>query len=485
MSTVHHPIIRSIAAVALGTAGLSAAGAQSIFAPYTALPTGSWPEAAAIGDVNGDGLNDVAMTTSYGFDPENDYKLFVFLQNGNGRLQAPVKYETEGSYSSRPQSVDIGDVNGDGRNDVVVGHSRSSIQVYLQDGNGHLIPSSIYSTPDSTVIKTGDLNSDGRLDVAGIGHGTPTASVLYQNNDGALASPISFAAPHGGFDDLGIGDINADGRNDLIVMSGQGYAYDNLAILTQNTAGSFDPVVHYDLGFNVNTNGLGVGDVNGDRLDDVIVSYGGNSPYSNIGILHQASGTLSPVLSLPSYDNPEPVEIGDVTGDGLNDVVVLHGGWNRIGIYVQTPAGHLAPEELYPIPYASSYGAQGLALGDINNDGLPDAAIADHNNGLIVLYHEPGAPNFPPIADAGPDQSLRLDQSPLQVMLDGGNSGDPDNDPLSYDWSLSAPSGSNAVLNDRTLMTPSFWADVAGDYTVQLRVFDGKSYSQTDTATIT
>jgi hypothetical protein len=486
MTTPNPKIFRRVAAAALSFSGLSAAYAEPIFTPYTAMPTGSWPEATAIGDVNGDGLKDVVMTTSYYFDAENDYKLFVFLQAANGQLQAPIKYATQGTYPSPPQSVDIGDVNGDGKNDVVVGNSRLNIQVFLQDANGNLASSSVHPTQNSTVVKIGDLNGDGRLDVAGIGHGTSNASVLYQNPDGALAPPVFFNAPHGGFDDLDIGDINADNRNDLIVMSGQGYAYNNMAILTQSLSGSFEPAVFYDLGFDVNTSGLGVGDVNGDQLNDVIVSYGGNKPASKIGIFHQQSGVLMPAVSLPSYDIPEPVEIKDVTGDGLSDIVVLHGGWNSLGVYAQTADGSLSPEQLFPIPYASSYNVQGLALGDINNDGLPDAAIADYNYGLVVLYHEPGteAPNNPPLADAGADQSLELSQNPLDVFLDGGNSSDPDNDPLTYHWTLSAPSGSNAVLNDRTLANPNFTADVAGIYTLQLQVFDGKTYSQTDTVTI-
>jgi hypothetical protein len=486
MTTPNPKIFRRVAAAALSFSGLSAAFAEPIFTPYTAMPTGSWPEATAIGDVNGDGLKDVVMTTSYYFDAENDYKLFVFLQDANGQLQTPIKYAAQGTYPSPPQSVDIGDVNGDGKNDVVVGNDRASIQIFLQDPNGNLTPSSVHATQNSTVIKIGDLNGDGRLDIAGIGHGTANASVLYQNPDGTLAPPVSFSAPHGGFDDLDIGDINGDGKNDLIVMSGQNYTYANLAVLTQNSSGSFNSVVFYDLGENVNTQGLGVGDVNGDQLNDVIVSYGGNSPASNISIFHQQqSGILSNApISLPSYDIPEPVEIKDVTGDGLSDIVVLHGGWHSLGVYVQTVDGNLSPEQLFTIPSASHYNVQGLALDDINNDGLTDAVIADSNHGLIILYQEAEGANHAPVAEAGPDQYLEWGSSPLQVVLDGANSIDPDNDALSYYWTLSAPAGSSAVLNDQTLPNPVFTADVTGTYTVQLQVYDGTSYSQTDTVTI-
>ncbi|MGR8978523.1 MAG: FG-GAP-like repeat-containing protein [Gammaproteobacteria bacterium] len=485
MINLYHKNLLIALTAALVLSSLSTAWADPLFTPYTAIPTGSWPEATAIGDVNGDGLNDVVLTTSYYADPENDYKLFVFLQDDSGQLQAPIKYSTQGTYTNRPLSVDIGDVNGDGRSDVVVGNSKFSIQIFLQDANGDLTPSSIYPTQNSTVIKIGDLNGDGLLDVAGIGHGTSTASVLYQNGDGTLAPPVSFNAPHGGFDDMDIGDINDDGKNDLVVMSGQGYAYDNLAILTQNAGGSFDPVVFYDLGFDVNTSGLGVGDIDGDNRNDVVVSYGGNSPASNIGFFLQDAGGLAPAISYSSYDIPETVEVKDVTGDGLSDVVVLHGGWYRMGVYSQTSDGGLNPEELYAIPYASHYNKQGLKLGDINGDGHPDAVIADYNNGLVVLHHESETANNPPIADAGPDQSLQLNEGPLPVWLDGGNSSDPDNDQLSFDWTLTRPSGSSAALDNRTDVKPGFTADVAGTYIASLRVYDGKAYSAIDSVTIT
>ena len=65
------------------------AAAAGMFAPYQAYPVGSWPEAVAIGDVTGDGRADVVMTTSYYFDPANDFRLFVFAQAADRTLEPP------------------------------------------------------------------------------------------------------------------------------------------------------------------------------------------------------------------------------------------------------------------------------------------------------------------------------------------------------------------------------------------------------------
>ncbi|HEY5091472.1 MAG TPA: VCBS repeat-containing protein, partial [Polyangia bacterium] len=63
-----------------------------LFSPYVAYPTGSSPQAVAIGDLDGDGRNDVALTTDYNFDPANDYMLHVFIQASDGTLKPRVQY---------------------------------------------------------------------------------------------------------------------------------------------------------------------------------------------------------------------------------------------------------------------------------------------------------------------------------------------------------------------------------------------------------
>jgi Domain of unknown function DUF11/FG-GAP-like repeat len=380
-----------------------AGAAGTLFQPYQALDVGSWPEAVAIGDVTGDGRADVVLTTGFYFDPANDDRVWVFAQTDGGSLAAPVSYAT--GSTATPSSVDVGDVTGDGRADVVVGLDGTGVQVYAQLADGTLGGPSLHATTNGDLVRLGQLDGDGRLDVAAVGWGTNTVSVFLNDGAGGFQAPVQYAAQHAGYEDLEVDDVTGDGRHDLVVMSGQLYAVPNVSVLAQGAAGGFGPAAEYRVGTNVLTNGIGVGDVTGDGRADVVASYGGNRPSSNIAVFRQSeAGTLESPVAYASYDIPEPVEVADVDLDGGADVVTLHGGWSRAGVYAQF-AGRLTAEDLYEIPYASHYSPHGLAVGDVSGEGSPDLVLADYNHGLVVLYGNtpPPPPPPPPSADVGVD----------------------------------------------------------------------------------
>ena len=117
--------------------------------------------------------------------------------------------------------------------------------------------------------------------------------------------------------------------------------------------------------------------------------------------------------------------------------------------------------------------------------GEPNETILATANGLdrdIFVASFAGAPSSPR-ADAGPDQTVAVGTT---VFLDGSGSSDPDSDPLTFEWTLTAkPQNSAAVLSDTAVVSPTFVADLPGTYHVQLTVSDGTTRSDPDTVIVT
>ena len=112
----------------------------------------------------------------------------------------------------------------------------------------------------------------------------------------------------------------------------------------------------------------------------------------------------------------------------------------------------------------------------IVNDGTQNSAPA------TVMVTAGSAANLPPVANAGPDQTVAVGQT---VTLDGTGSSDPESSALTYSWTfVSVPSGSTATLTNPTTVNPTFVPDVAGAYVVGLVVNDG-TFNSANTANVT
>jgi|GEM_PF-2114998 len=359
---------------------------DTLFLAYRQYNCGKTSHGAAAGDFNHDGRKDVALSAS-GY-------LLVFLQDNNGNLLQPRVYGAISDY------LTAGDMNHDGLDDIVAADFYSNtISVYLQRGDGIIAYPVTYPTstnPNAIVVD--DVNSDGLKDVV-VSHGNGgVIGVFTQNSGGTLNPMVSYPAVIAGFDDIAIGDVNNDGRNDIVKMNGQGRG-SNLMVYLQNTSNTIDPYVPYSLSGCTSFctgRGIGIGDVTGDGRQDVVMSYGGNSIYAKLAVFPQdGNGTLQTAISYSAYDIPAPVEIADLNSDKLLDVALLHSGWGRAGTFLQQPDGSLGNESLYVLPNTnSSFNPEDLSIGDVNNDGLPDLLISDYT-GLVVLYRNPIIPPTP------------------------------------------------------------------------------------------
>ncbi|MBK9054702.1 MAG: VCBS repeat-containing protein [Chloroflexi bacterium] len=234
-----------------------------------------------------------------------------------------------------------------------------------------------------------DLNNDGRNDVVVSHWNASHLSVFLQQSDGTLADYISYWCPAGGYDDTAVGDLNNDGLMDFVKMNGQLDTSIDLLVYLQTEDGTLSGPTIYNLPDTTMGNRIAVGDITGDGRDDVVMSYGGNRPHAYIAVFAQTeAGILSFAATYEAYEIPGSAVITDANMDGRSDVVITHAQWERLSVYLQNDEGELDPYSLYALPYYMNHPSRALVTGDLNNDGLPDVAFA-HYLGPAILYHFP------------------------------------------------------------------------------------------------
>jgi hypothetical protein len=193
-----------------------------------------------------------------------------------------------------------------------------------------------------------------------------------------------------------------------------------------------------------------------------------------------ATSNTAPVANAGADQSVTVGSTVTLSGGGSTDVDgnPLSYDWS----FVTVPAGSTAtfsnPTAATPTFVAERAGQYVVQL--IVNDGTINS-VPDN----VIITASAGGPveNTPPVANAGPDQTVSIGAT---VNLNGSGSSDADRNTLRYSWTLTnRPTGSNATLSNAATLTPSFVADMAGQYIVQLIVNDGMADSAPDTVTIT
>jgi hypothetical protein len=167
------------------------------------------PAWLAVGDFNNDHKLDVIVVGSFG----TGTNLGVLLGNGDGTLQSALTYPLE-YYTD---AVAVGDFNRDGNLDAVVEDEYGGVTVFLGSGDGSFQPGETYYTtgPSGGPVVVGDLNVDGKLDLAVQGGTAPGMNVFWGNGDGTFQPAQGFASGESGLP--AVGDLNGDGLPDFIL----------------------------------------------------------------------------------------------------------------------------------------------------------------------------------------------------------------------------------------------------------------------------
>ena len=235
----------------------------------------------------------------------------------------------------------------------------------------------------SWALTTGDLNGDGKPDLAVANSASSNVSVLLGNGDGTFRAVVNYATGQNP-QSVAIGDFNGDGNADLVTANHQD---GNVSVLLGNGDGTFRAAVNFTAG--AGPHSVAVGDFNHDGHLNVAVA---NELSNNMSVLlGNGNGTFQPAVNYPAGSHPLQVAVGDVNGDGMLDLVVANQQSNNVSVFLGRGDGAFLPA----VNYSAGNGCNAVVMADLNNDGKLDLAVADYSTGGVAILLGQGDGTFP------------------------------------------------------------------------------------------
>lgn len=368
------------------------------------IPPFSFYSSVAVGDLNGDGKPDIA--TCFAFvagAPPHPGSVAVYLQDPAhpGTFLPPATY----SVGNDPEWIAIGDLNGDGKLDIVTANSilnanglgSSNVSVLLQDPArpGQFLAATDFATGKVPVsVAIGDLNGDGKPDLAVAD--TSGISLLFQDpsHPGSFLSATTLSVGSAA-SSVAIGDLDGDQKPDLVATTEAG-----VAVLLQNTTmpGTFSTPTTYGAG--LQPSGVAIADLDRDGKPDLAVANRSpNGGTGSVSVLLQNSAAPGTFLAATNYNTgilSSVVAIADLNGDGRADLAVANnvsrGSFDgSLSVLLQDPAspGHFQATTNYP----GTDQVLSVVAADMNGDNRPDLVIAQ-SGGIVIRFQDranPGA----------------------------------------------------------------------------------------------
>ena len=362
-------------------------GGGAFAAPVTHFSPLANAGALAVADMDEDGQLDVLLDAA-------DDSIFVAPGDGAGGFLVPQGPDMPPSTTFSA----LGDMNGDGVDDLVsttaVSPMPDTVSVQLGDGAGGWLPGAAQPALASEVMRLADVSGDGALDLLSSEYFGGLTVALGDGAGGLGASVASFTIE---VTSVTTADIDGDGFADAIIDGEEPTFFGDPQFMVKvyrgDGSGSFAPYAHlltYDLwdpfgGSSKPPHGsVQAGDLDGDGDADIVFSaFQQSRVWLNAG---GSLGTGSAITAGNAYAlGRDPLRLVDFDGDGRLDLVTVNGTW--VSVLHGTGTGSFGP----PVNLAPSKGADSLEAADVDRDGRLDLVVGRSTSGTITVLRNDGA----------------------------------------------------------------------------------------------
>ncbi len=386
---------------------------DDLFSPQSTFAAGAEPRFVAIGDLNGDGNPDIAVVNQ----ASNTVSV---LLNTTPMGAGTATFPTKSTFDTRelPNSVDIGDLNGDGKPDLAVSNGgASNVSVLLNTTpmgatTTTFAPKADFGAAGSPIsVAIGDLNGDGKPDLAVVDQPFNTIFILINETPLGTTTPafttqsMSFAVGSSP-SSVAIGDLDGDEAPDDLAVAN--FNSNNVSILrntTTTTTGTGPATFALQSTFSVELGPrfVAIGDLNDDGRPDLSVA---NKESNTISVLRNTTTTSGGAVTFALQSQfavgeaPSSVAIGDLNGDGRPDLAVANQASSTVSVLLNTTPNTENTTFSPQLTFAVGSSPSSVAIGDLNRDGKADLAVANQATSAVsVLLNTTQTPAGPLIID--------------------------------------------------------------------------------------